>query len=75
MGWYLDSVKDGNQLILNGSNLSIKESGWFQVGLRVGEMKTDTIKYRHFTRTDVFQDTYWFAQDKITSIFTDYIPK
>jgi len=47
IGWYKDNISHGNCMIINAQDLSLKESGWYEEGMRVGEMKNHKI-YKKF---------------------------
>ena len=40
---------------LNGDDLAVLESGWYEDNLRKGDMKSDS-RYKKFTRKDIFLD-------------------
>ena len=61
VGWYKNRVPHGNWMSLDGSNLSIINSGWYEKGCNVGPMRDDE-KFKKFTIRDIFIDAEKFIQ-------------
>ena len=66
IGWYKTNVINGNwvQLDATGKDLKVLESGWYQEGERVGEMKEDP-KYKNFDFNDLFVDKSAIKDDDV----------
>lgn len=48
IGWYLNNKKHGNWMSLDGTEMTIKESGWYENNQRVGPMRRHHL-YKMFT--------------------------
>jgi len=51
--WYKNNVRHGNYMYLNGTNMTILESGFHEEGKSTVDMKDDPV-YKKFTRGDIF---------------------
>jgi len=38
IGWYLNSLKNGNWMAVNGNSFKVIESGWYENGMLIDEM-------------------------------------
>ena len=72
MGWYKNNVRHGNWMAINGHDMKIIESGWFEDGVRIGDMKDDHI-YKNFTREDIFNE--FSKLDEMESIINSRLPE
>ena len=52
MGWYQNGLRQGNQIQMDGIDLSIKDSGWYQNTMKKFERKEDDL-YLNFEIEDV----------------------
>jgi len=66
MGWFKNDMETGNQIKLNAHDMSIKCSGWYEDGKRVGFMKHHE-KYKRFSISNIFSDYPFTSQESILS--------
>ena len=66
VGWYNNNIIHGNYMTLDAEDMSIRQSGWYENGIRKGEMKRDP-KLKMFSKHDVF-DYEDPAQNKVNKI-------
>ena len=55
IGWYKDGIREGNWMLLDGENMSVKQSGWYKNKTRWEDMKKSN-EFKNFTIYDVFID-------------------
>jgi len=53
LGWYKNNIIHGNWMCLNGLDMSVISSGWYENGIRIKDMKEDH-QYKNFSIYDVF---------------------
>jgi len=52
-GWYQNNSIHGNWMSFNGKDMSVRESGWYEEGKRISDMKNHS-KLKKFTISDIF---------------------